>query len=74
MDNATQSRVLDALKRRGITVVSVAHRLDSALRSDQVLVMNNGSVVEQGGPQELLDRDGYFRSLVLSEREGAVTV
>lgn len=72
LDNATQSRVLDALKRRGITVVSVAHRLDSALRSDQVLVMNNGSVVEQGGPQELLDRDGYFRSLVLSEREGAV--
>lgn len=72
LDNATQSRVLDALKRRGLTVVSVAHRLDAALRSDQVLVMRNGAVVEQGAPQELLDCDGAFRSLVLSERQGAV--
>lgn len=72
LDNATQSRVLDALKRRGLTVVSVAHRLDAALRSDQVLVMRNGAVVEQGAPQELLDCDGAFRSLVLSERQGTV--
>ena len=72
LDNANQSRVLDALKRRGLTVVSVAHRLDAALRSDQVLVMRNGAVVEQGAPQELLDCDGAFRSLVLSEREGTV--
>jgi ATP-binding cassette subfamily B protein len=72
LDNATQSRVLDALKRRGLTVVSVAHRLDAALRSDQVLVMRNGAVVEQGAPQELLECDGAFRSLVLSERQGTV--
>ncbi len=72
LDNATQSRVLDALKRRGITVVSVAHRLDAALRSDQVLVMSNGAVAEQGAPQELLDRDGAFRALVLSEQQGAL--
>jgi ATP-binding cassette subfamily B protein len=50
----------------------VAHRLDAALRSDQVLVMRNGAVVEQGAPQELLDCDGAFRSLVLSERQGTV--
>ena len=53
-------------------MVSVAHRLDAALRSDQVLVMRDGAVVEQGAPQELLHCDGAFRSLVLSEREGTV--
>ena len=74
LDNATQSGVLDALKRRGLTVVSVAHRLDAALRSDQVLVMRNGAVIEQGAPQELLGCDGAFRSLVLSERQGRVNV
>ena len=70
LDNATQMRVLDALKRRGLTVVSVAHRLDAALRSDQVLVMAQGAVVELGSPQDLLDQNGAFRALVDSERAG----
>ncbi|TCD55379.1 peptidase C39 [Synechococcus sp. BS56D] len=70
LDNATQMRVLDALKARGLTVVSVAHRLDAALRSDQVLVMAQGAVVELGSPQELLDHSGAFRALVDSERAG----
>ena len=70
LDNATQMRVLNALKARGITVVSVAHRLDSALRSDQVLVMEHGAVVELGSPKELLDQNGAFSALVESERAG----
>ena len=62
-----------ALKRRGLTVVSVAHRLDAALRSDQVLVMRHGAVVEHGPPQELLARDGAFRALVQNEQQGTVS-
>ena len=67
LDNATQSRVLDALQRRGLTVLSVAHRLDAALRSDQVLVMRNGAVIEQGSPQQLLAAEGAFHALVQAE-------
>ncbi len=68
LDNATQTRVLDALKARGITMVSVAHRLDAALRSDQVLVMKGGAVIEQGKPAQLLEQQGAFAALVQSER------
>ena len=67
LDNASQSRVLDALQRRGITVISVAHRLDAALRSDQVLVMQNGAVIEQGSPEQLLAAEGAFHALVQAE-------
>ena len=67
LDNATQSRVLDALQRRGLTLISVAHRLDAALRSDQVLVMRNGAVIEQGSPQQLLAAEGAFHALVQAE-------
>ena len=67
LDNATQSRVLDALQRRGLTLISVAHRLDAALRSDQVLVMRNGAVIEQGAPQQLLAAEGAFHALVQAE-------
>lgn len=69
LDNATQSRVLDALKQRKITVISVAHRLDAALRSDQVLVMQSGVVIERGSPKQLLARQGAFYSLVQAEAD-----
>jgi len=67
LDNVTQTRVLDALQRRGLTLISVAHRLDAALRSDQVLVMQNGAVIEQGSPQQLLGAEGAFHALVQAE-------
>ncbi len=68
LDNATQSRVLDALVRRGLTVISVAHRLDAALRSNQVVVMRAGAVIEQGPPQQLLNQQGPFWELVQAEQ------
>ena len=68
LDNATQSRVLDALARHRLTVISVAHRLDAALRSDQVLVMRGGAVIEQGTPQQLLNQQGPFWQLVQAEQ------
>lgn len=68
LDNVTQSKVLDAIKMRGITVVNVAHRLDAALRSDQVLVMKNGAVLEHGSPDQLLAQRGAFHALVDQER------
>lgn len=67
LDNATQSRVLEALHRRRLTLISVAHRLDAALQSDQVLVMHNGAVIEQGPPQKLLLARGAFHALVQAE-------
>jgi ATP-binding cassette subfamily B protein len=67
LDNATQTNVLNALKQRRLTVISVAHRLDVALRSDQVLVMKEGQVIEQGAPNDLLMQNGAFKELVESE-------
>ena len=47
------------------TVVTIAHRLDTIIDSDRVLVMDAGCVVEYGNPAELLDKkDGVFRGLV----------
>jgi ATP-binding cassette subfamily B protein len=68
LDNATQSQVLDTFARRGLTVISVAHRLDAALRSDQVLVMQAGKVIERGSPQQLLCQEGPFWELVQAEQ------
>jgi ATP-binding cassette subfamily B protein len=69
LDNKSEEHVLSAVKQLGITVVSVAHRLNAALHSDQVIVLEQGKVLEQGHPQELLDSKGAFHRLVMAEAE-----
>ena len=75
LDNLSQRRVLDAVQKRGITVVSVAHRLDAALASDQVLVLAKGQVIERGHPERLLeDPLSEFSKLVAAERRESMEV
>jgi ATP-binding cassette subfamily B protein len=69
LDNRSEEHVLAAIKQMGITVVTVAHRLNAALQSDQVLVLEQGKVVEQGHPKELLAREGAFHRLVMADTE-----
>lgn len=67
LDNATQSKVIDALMKRGLTLISVSHRLEIALRSDQIVVMDKGQVVEHGAPDQLLKQNGPFQALVQAD-------
>jgi ATP-binding cassette subfamily C (CFTR/MRP) protein 1 len=51
-------------KFAGHTIIAVAHRLDTILDFDKVVVMNQGSLVEYGEPHRLLDQQGsWFKSL-----------
>lgn len=46
------------------TVLQIAHRLDAILDCDWAVVMEQGQVVEQGSPQELLkDEESHFAAL-----------
>ncbi len=57
---------------KGRSALIIAHRLGSALSADQVVVLEQGCLVEQGSPGELLDRDGAFAQLVRAGGPGAV--
>ena len=68
LDIPTEKRVLDNLKRQGFTIVCVAHRLVSALMSDQVIVLDHGKVIEIGEPKALLeDQNSILSKLHSSE-------
>jgi ATP-binding cassette subfamily B protein len=67
LDNSTESLVYDSLKRRSITLITIAHRLDVALKSDQVIVMSNGTIAEAGHPETLLSQGGLFAELVTED-------
>ena len=50
---------------RGTTLLTIAHRLNTIMDYDVVLVMDNGKVAEFGSPKELLsDEDGLFSGLI----------
>lgn len=56
------------------TIITVAHRINTIMDSDRVVVLEKGEVAEFGTPQELIRRRGLFWSLVKQAGlEGAST-
>ncbi len=76
LDNESERLVQDALDRLmpDRTTLVIAHRLSTIEHADQVLVLDQGRLVEQGSPSELLARDGLYARLhrmqFREEREG----
>jgi subfamily B ATP-binding cassette protein MsbA len=62
LDSVTEKQVQASLARlmRGRTVVAIAHRLSTVEDADQVVVLEEGRIVEQGGYRELLERRGQL--------------
>lgn len=65
LDPATEEQVEEALRRllKGRTSVVIAHRLSTAEHADRVLVVDRGTIVEDGHHAELLARGGYYSAL-----------
>ncbi|KAL2369815.1 ATPase [Blastomyces gilchristii SLH14081] len=66
LDSTSQQRVQSAIERvmSGRTLISIAHRLSTIKNADNIIVMNQGKVVEQGTHSELIARDGAYAGLV----------
>ncbi|KAL2046293.1 hypothetical protein N7G274_001740 [Stereocaulon virgatum] len=65
VDTETESRIQEALQKltHGRTTFTVAHRLSTVSDADIILVIKDGSIVEQGPPQELLKAKGEYFDL-----------
>lgn len=64
LDVLTEKQVIDNLMKLDKTIIFVAHRLTIAERSEQVIVMNQGQIVESGTHDELLAAGGFYTHLV----------
>lgn len=64
LDVLTEKQVIDNLMQLDKTIIFVAHRLTIAERSEQVIVMIQGQVVESGTHDELLAAGGFYAQLV----------
>jgi ATP-binding cassette subfamily B protein len=66
VDSITESLIQRAIGRlfEEKTVIAIAHRLSTIRHSDQILVLNQGKIVERGNHQELLAMNGVYSSLL----------
>ena len=69
IDTRTEQRIQKAFSvmMEGRTTFIVAHRLSTVEEADQILVMRNGRVIEQGNHKQLLKKQGFYAELYKSQ-------
>lgn len=72
VDTRTEREIQRALisLMDGRTSFVIAHRLSTVRDADQILVLQDGKITEQGTHDELLDMDGFYKSLYVSQFRG----
>lgn len=72
LDSSTEKRIQKELLdvARNHTTLVIAHRLSTVMDADEILVIDQGRIVERGGHQQLLDLDGnYAKMWALQQQE-----
>src|SRR5699024_3979434 len=71
IDTETEVKIQEALQRllKGRTAIIIAHRLSTIRESDNIFVLENGEILENGSHDELMKRHGEYFELVKSQFE-----
>ena len=65
LDFDTEQNVMKAIDQiDGLTKIIITHRLSSIKKCDNIIVMQNGNVIETGSPYELMNSNGYFKNAI----------
>ncbi|MFT4183408.1 MAG: ABC transporter ATP-binding protein [Rhizobium sp.] len=65
LDSESEAAIQEKLNvvMEGKTVIAIAHRLSTIARMDRIIVLDQGRILEEGRPDELVERDGLFARL-----------
>lgn len=70
LDNISERKVQEAINRVSLhtTVLIIAHRLSTVSNADKIVVLENGSILEQGTHKELIGRNGLYFNLYKQQK------
>ena len=73
LDSHTEQEIQDALERvsRNRTTLVIAHRLSTIVGADEIIVLDQGVIVERGAHHQLLAKGGLYASMWNRQREAA---
>lgn len=74
LDVMTEQKVMDAVRRRGMTCVVIAHRLSTIRDADEIIMLECGVIKERGTHEELMAADGAYAALLRADEEGASSI
>ena len=65
VDTETEEKIISNLKliMKNKTSIIVSHRVSSIKHADEIIFLENGKIIEKGTHQELLEKNGYYKSL-----------
>lgn len=71
VDPENEDRLQTAIEEltRNKTIIMIAHRLKTVRNADQILVVDDGSIVQQGRHEELIEQKGIYADFVLGRKE-----
>ncbi len=69
VDTETEEKILKNLSKvsKGKTTIIVSHRVSSAKNASQIIVLDDGKIIQQGKHETLIDVDGYYKELYLKQ-------
>ena len=67
LDAKTEQIVMESIRRRNVSCLVMAHRLSTIRNCDQIIVLDDGAVVERGTHDELMALGGRYAELVKND-------
>ncbi|VYU14826.1 putative multidrug resistance ABC transporter ATP-binding/permease protein YheI [Peptoniphilus gorbachii] len=64
LDAITENKIMKKLRDENISLILITHRLSSIIFSDEILLLDNGRIVDRGTHKELKDRSDFYCSLI----------
>uniref|UniRef100_A0A0N5A5R0 ABC transporter family protein n=1 Tax=Parastrongyloides trichosuri TaxID=131310 RepID=A0A0N5A5R0_PARTI len=70
LDSKHEGDVIKAIElaSKGITTITIAHRLNTLKNMDRIIVLNEGSIVEEGSPEELMKAKGQYYRMYMDQK------
>ena len=67
LDNIVQNQVAENIAALGCTRIAIAHRLSTVRQCDRIIMMDNGSIAEEGTYEQLMEKKGLFYDFAIRQ-------